>query len=59
VQGQYKICTSDPHIDGDHPVHPRLMQTVRRWQEMHEGPSKVSKVGSCEFVSPKCVQTCL
>jgi hypothetical protein len=50
------MYTGDPHIDGDHH---RLMQTVRRQQEAHEDPLKVSEVDSCEFVSLKCVQTCL
>jgi hypothetical protein len=56
MQGQYRICTGDPCIDGDHP---RLMQTIRRQQKMHKDPLTVSEVGLCEFMSPKCICTCL
>jgi hypothetical protein len=52
MQGQYKIYTGNPCIDGDHP---RLMQIIQRWQEAHEDPSMVSKVDSYEFMSPKYV----
>jgi hypothetical protein len=55
VQGQYKLCTGDPRIDGDLP---RLMRTVQRWQEVHKAPSIVSEGDLCEFVSLKYVQTC-
>jgi hypothetical protein len=50
------MYTDDPHIDGDHP---RLMRTVRRQQEVHKDPLKVSEVDSCKFMSPKCVWICL
>jgi hypothetical protein len=54
MQGQSKLCTGDPHIDGNLP---RLMQTVWTWQETHKDPSMVSKADLCEFMNPKCVWT--